>query len=95
MSDFFGNKVNSDWANKAYVNNEKYNQLYQESISSPEKFWKENGKRIDWIKPYTIIKNTSYKKDNINIRWFEDGTLNVAANCVDRHLSKNANKTII
>ncbi len=95
MSDFFGNKVNSDWANKAYVNNEKYNQLYQESISAPEKFWEENGKRIDWIKPYTIIKNTSYKKGNINIRWFEDGTLNVAANCVDRHLSKNANKTAI
>ena len=95
MSDFFGNKVNSDWANKAYVNNEKYNQLYQESISSPEKFWAENGKRIDWIKPYTIIKNTSYKKGNINIRWFEDGTLNVAANCVDRHLSKNGNKTAI
>ncbi len=95
MSDFFGNKVSSDWANKAYVNNEKYNQLYQESISSPEKFWEENGRRIDWIKPYTIIKNTSYKKDNINIRWFEDGTLNVAANCVDRHLSKNGNKTAI
>jgi len=95
MSDFFGNKVTSDWANKAYVNNEKYNQLYQESISSPEKFWEENGKRIDWIKPYTIIKNTSYKKGNINIRWFEDGTLNVAANCVDRHLSKNGNKTAI
>ena len=95
MSDFFGNKVNSDWANKAYVNNEKYNQLYQESISSPEKFWEENGKRIDWIKPYTIVKNTSYKKGNINIRWFEDGTLNVAANCVDRHLSKNGNKTAI
>ena len=95
MSDFFGNKVSSDWAKKAYVNNEKYNQLYQESISSPEKFWEENGKRIDWIKPYTIIKNTSYKKGNINIRWFEDGTLNVAANCVDRHLSKNGNKTAI
>jgi acetyl-CoA synthetase len=95
MSDFFGNKVNSDWANKAYVNNEKYNQFYQESISSPEKFWEENGKRIDWIKPYTIIKNTSYKKGNINIRWFEDGTLNVAVNCVDRHLSKNGNKTAI
>ncbi len=95
MSDFFGNKVNSDWANKAYVNNEKYNQLYQESISSPEKFWAENGQRIDWIKPYTIIKNTSYKKGNINIRWFEDGTLNVAANCVDRHLSKNGNKIAI
>ena len=95
MSDFFGNKVNSDWANKAYVNNEKYNQLYQESISAPEKFWEENGKRIDWIKPYTIVKNTSYKKGNINIRWFEDGTLNVAANCVDRHLSKNGNKTAI
>ena len=45
-SDFFGNKVNSDWANKAYVNNEKYNQLYQESISSPEKFWKENGREL-------------------------------------------------
>ena len=95
MNDFFGNKVNSDWANKAYVNNEKYNLLYQESISSPEKFWEENGKRIDWIKPYSIIKNTSYKKGNINIRWFEDGTLNVAANCVDRHLSKNGNKTAI
>ena len=95
MSNFAGNKVNSEWSENAYINLNKYQKLYDASLASPEKFWAAEGKRIDWIKPYTIIKNTSYKKDNINIRWFEDGTLNVSANCIDRHLEKNSNKKAI
>ena len=95
MSNFAGNKVNSEWSENAYINLDKYQKLYDASLVSPEKFWAAEGKRIDWIKPYTIIKNTSYKKDNINIRWFEDGTLNVSANCIDRHLEKNSNKKAI
>ena len=95
MSNFAGNKVNSEWAENAYINLDKYQKLYDASLTSPEKFWAAEGKRIDWIKPYTIIKNTSYKKNNINIRWFEDGTLNVSANCIDRHLEKNSNKKAI
>ena len=95
MSNFAGNKVNSEWSENAYINLDKYQKLYDASLASPEKFWAAEGKRIDWIKPYTIIKNTSYKKDNINIRWFEDGTLNVSANCIDRHLEKNSNKKAI
>ena len=92
MNNFTGNKVSSEWSRNAYINNEKYKTLYSESISSPEKFWAEHGKRIDWIKPYTKIKNTSYKKNNINISWFEDGTLNVSANCIDRHVKENPEK---
>lgn len=64
---------------------EKYQDLYAQSISDPEGFWREHGQRIDWIKPFTRVKNTSFEGD-VSIRWFEDGTLNACVNCVDRHL---------
>ncbi len=64
---------------------EKYKELYAQSVSDPEGFWREHGQRIDWIKPFTRVKNTSFEGD-VNIRWFEDGTLNACVNCVDRHL---------
>tara|TARA_Y100000590_G_scaffold456766_1_gene607993 strand:- start:48 stop:2003 length:1956 start_codon:yes stop_codon:yes gene_type:complete len=95
MVGFIGNKVSNDWENTALINNKEYKKLYEESINDPEKFWSEQGKRIDWIKPYTIIKNTSYKRNNVSIRWFEDGTLNVCSNCIDRHLHKNSDKLAI
>ena len=63
----------------------------QKALSHP-KFWGKHGQRIDWIKPYTKVKNTSYKKNNISIQWFEDGTLNISANCIDRHLKDNSQK---
>lgn len=64
---------------------EKYKELYAQSVNDPEGFWREHGQRIDWIKPFTRVKNTSFEGD-VNIRWFEDGTLNACVNCVDRHL---------
>ncbi len=60
--------------------------MYAESVNDPEGFWGREGKRLDWIKPYTKVKNTSFKYPDVSIKWFEDGQLNVSVNCVDRHL---------
>ena len=89
------NEITNNWANEAYINKEEYHKLYKQSIDDPDKFWGDQGKRIKWIKPYSKVKNTSYKKNNISIKWYEDGTLNVCENCIDRHLEKNANKIAI
>ncbi|MCL4163170.1 UNVERIFIED_CONTAM: hypothetical protein GTU68_027600, partial [Idotea baltica] len=69
--------------------------MYQRSVEDPEGFWGEHGKRLDWIKPYSKVKNTSYDYHNVAIKWFEDGTLNVSANCVDRHLEKRGDQPAI
>ena len=69
--------------------------LYEKSVDEPDKFWGKQGKRIDWIKPYTKVKNTSFAYPDVSIKWFEDGTLNVAANCIDRHLKKRGKQTAI
>ena len=69
--------------------------MYEESVSDNEKFWEKHGKRIDWIKPYSQIKDVTYSKEKVDIKWFYDGTLNVAYNCIDRHLPKKANDTAI
>ena len=87
--------VNAEFAKKAYLDESQYFDMYRQSLDDNESFWAEHGKRIDWIKPYSVIKNVSYAKDNLHIRWYEDGTLNVCANCVDRHLAENAEKTAI
>ncbi len=81
-------------AKSALVNEAKYKSMYQRSIQDPEGFWAEHGKRVDWIKPYTKIKDVSYSGD-VHIRWFYDGTLNASVNCLDRHLPKRANQTAI
>ncbi|WP_405128125.1 acetate--CoA ligase [Pseudoalteromonas sp. PB2-1] len=81
--------------NAALVDNDKYNTLYKQSIDDPEGFWREHGKRLDWSTPYNKVKNTSFDKGHINIRWYEDGQLNASYNCIDRHLAKNANKTAL
>ena len=73
----------------------KYKAMYEASIHDPDAFWGEHGKRIDWIKPYTKVKNASYAPNNVSIKWYEDGTLNVAANCVDRHLAKRGDQVAI
>jgi acetyl-CoA synthetase len=78
--------VPASWAKKAWLNDAKYKKMYAASIKDPDKFWAEHGKRVDWIKPYTKVKNVSYGPGDVSIKWFEDGTLNVAANCIDRHL---------
>ena len=95
MNNFIGNKVNKTWSENSHINRKTYDDLYAESIDSPETFWRKHGQRIDWIKPYTKVKNTSYKKNNISIQWFEDGTLNISANCIDRHLKHNSQKKAI
>ena len=85
--------VPGDWAEKAYVDNTKYQEMYQASISDPEGFWREHGQRITWMKPYTRVKNTSF--DPVSIKWFEDGALNVSVNCIDRHLETRGDRTAI
>ena len=83
------------FAASAHVDSSRYAEMYAASVSDPEGFWGEQGKRIDWIRPYSRVKNTSFAPGNIDIRWFEDGTLNVCANCVDRHLATRAEQTAI
>ena len=85
----------ADFAAKAHIDAAKYDQLYAASVTDPESFWAEHGKRIDWIKPFTKIKNVNYDFGNVSIKWFEDGTLNVAANCTDRHLATRGDQTAI
>ncbi|MEC8566076.1 MAG: acetate--CoA ligase [Pseudomonadota bacterium] len=70
----------------ALVDEAKYHEMYAESLRDPEAFWGEYGKRIDWTRPYTKVKNTLYSKENVSIKWYEDGTLNACVNCVDRHV---------
>ena len=84
-----------EFAAKAHVDAARYEQMYAASLSDPEQFWSEHGRRIDWIKPFTKVKNTSFDFGKVDIRWFEDGTLNVAANCVDRHLQTRGDQTAI
>ncbi len=88
-------EIPSDWTKRAYVDDAKYKAMYEASIKDPDKFWGEHGKRIDWIKPYTKVKNTSYDPHNVSIKWYEDGVLNVAANCIDRHLAKRGDQVAI
>lgn len=85
----------SDMSSRAHIDADAYTRLYLASISDPDAFWAEHGKRVDWIKPFTKVKNTSFAPGKIDIKWFEDGTLNVAANCVDRHLATRADQTAI
>jgi len=88
-------KVPKKWSNNAYVDKSKYEKKYRLSIKDNEGFWRKEGKRIDWIKPYTKIKDVKYSKQEVKIKWYYDGTLNASANCVDRHLEDKKNKTAI
>jgi acetyl-CoA synthetase len=81
-------------ARTAWVDAAKYKAMYERSIKDPEGFWAEHGKRLDWIRPFTKVKDCSYSGD-VHIRWFYDGTLNASANCIDRHLAKRADQTAI
>jgi acetyl-CoA synthetase len=77
------------------ISEEQYNAMYKESIENPDKFWGEHKNMIEWYKEPTIIKNTTFDPENVSIKWFEDGQLNVSYNCIDRHLADNAKKTAI
>ncbi len=85
----------SDFVSRAHVDAEKYKKMYAASVADPAAFWGEQGKRIDWIKPYSKVKDVDYTYGQVSIKWFEDGTLNVAANCIDRHLKDRADQTAI
>lgn len=80
---------------RCWVNPQQYQEKYQQSIDDPDTFWREQGKIVDWITPYSKVKNTSFAPGNIAIKWFEDGTLNLAANCLDRHLATRADQCAI
>ncbi len=87
--------VPAAWKKKAYVDDAGYKAMYAESVKSPAKFWAKQAKRLEWFKAPTKIKNTSFAYDNVSIKWYEDGVLNVSQNCIDRHLKKRANQTAI
>jgi acetyl-CoA synthetase len=87
--------VPAEWRKRAYMDEAKYTEWYVRSVKDPNGFWAEQAKRIDWIKPFSKVKNTSYDPNNVSIKWFEDGTLNVCYNCVDRHLAKRGDQTAI
>ena len=88
-------KVPENWLARAYVDDAGYRDMYARSVRDPEGFWGEHGKRIDWIKPYTRVKRTSFAPGNVSIEWFGDGTTNVSLNCIDRHLAKRADQVAI
>ncbi|NKQ86569.1 AMP-binding protein, partial [Rhizobium ruizarguesonis] len=79
---------------RALIDKEKYLKWYEESVENPDKFWGKHGKRIDWFKPYTKVKNTSFT-GKVSIKWFEDGQTNVSYNCIDRHLKTNGDQVAI
>lgn len=87
--------VTAQWANSAHINHDTYQQMYRHSIDNPESFWSEQGRRLDWFTPYNQVKNTHFAADKVDIRWYEDGTLNAAYNCLDRHLSTHGDQTAI
>jgi len=88
-------KTRPEWIKAALVNKTKYKNKYSESIKNNNEFWKKEGKRITWIKPYKKIKNVKYSKTDVRIKWYEDGTLNASTNCIDRHLKDKKEKTAI
>ena len=88
-------KVPDSWPARAHVDDAKYRDMYAKSVRDPEGFWGDHGKRIDWIKPYTRVKRTSFAPGNVSIEWFADGTTNVSLNCIDRHLAKRADQVAI
>jgi acetyl-CoA synthetase len=88
-------EVSQDWKSSAFLDDAKYKELYARSISDPEGFWAEQGRRIEWIAPFKKVKHTSFDTHNVSIKWYEDGTTNVSMNCIDRHLPQRANQTAI
>ena len=84
--------VPADFAAKANLTPEKYREMYAASIADPEAFWGEHGKRLDWLTPYTVVKDVSWETGDLHVKWYSDGVLNVSANCIDRHLATRGDK---
>src|SRR6266480_2128488 len=88
-------EVPADWTKRAFINESQYSKMYERSLADPNGFWAEQAKRIHWMKPFSKVKNTSFNKPNVFIKWFEDGVTNAAYNCIDRHLHSRSNQTAI
>ena len=95
MSQIHKHTIPANIADRCLINPQQYEAMYQQSIDAPDTFWGEQGKILDWITPYQKVKNTSFAPGNVSIKWYEDGTLNLAANCLDRHLQENGDRTAI
>ena len=87
--------VPAEWKKRAFADDAKYREMYARSTKDPDGFWREQAQRIDWIKPFTKVKNTSFDPHNVSIKWFEDGTLNACYNCVDRHLGDRGDQVAL
>ena len=87
--------VPAEWKKRAIIDDVKYDEMYKQSVDDPDAFWANEAKRIDWIKPFTKVKNTSFDAPDVSIKWFEDGALNVSANCIDRHLETRGDQVAI
>ena len=87
--------VPGEWAQRGFADNEKYLEMYRQSVADPDAFWGEQGKRLDWFKPYSKVKNAYYGDGDVSIKWYEDGALNAAYNCLDRHLETRGEQTAI
>ncbi|MBN9546936.1 MAG: AMP-binding protein, partial [Alphaproteobacteria bacterium] len=87
--------VSGDWKKRGYVSALDYGARYAQSVADPDGFWSKAAERLDWLKSFTKVSDVSFAADDLHIRWFEDGALNVAANCIDRHLAKRASQTAI
>ena len=88
-------QVPADWAKRAFITAAQYKTMYARSLADPNGFWAEEAKRIHWYRHFSKVKNTSFAKDNVSIKWFEDGVTNAAYNCIDRHLEKRGDQPAI
>ncbi|HZB37389.1 MAG TPA: acetate--CoA ligase, partial [Beijerinckiaceae bacterium] len=87
--------VPAEWRQRAYLDDAKYKAMYEASVRDPVTFWNEHGGRIDWFRPFTKVKNTTFGPGTVSIRWFEDGATNAAYNCIDRHLDRRGDQVAI
>ncbi len=88
-------KIKDNWVKEAKINKEEYSLIYKESVDDNENFWRKHAERIDWFKKFSKVKDVKYSKEEVSIKWFEDGNLNVSYNCIDRHVKKNPDSTAI
>ena len=88
-------EVPAEWKKRAWIDEARYHAMYRRSIEDPNAFWAEEAKRIHWMRGFTKVKDTSFARDNVSIKWFEDGTTNAAYNCIDRHLAKRGDQAAI
>ena len=95
MSEVKVHPVPAEWAKHAWIDEAKYQEMYKRSVDDPDGFWADEAGKIDWITPFTKVKNTSFAAPDVSIKWFEDGTLNVSANCIDRHLATRGDQVAI